>query len=56
MELFRYTFHMKHDGGIVKISTVDTKLTTAMRKVLEAEAAPKRAIIKIIIQEHKTVK
>lgn len=56
MELFRYTFHLKHDDGIVKISTNASNIKAAIHMVLEAEGAPERAIHKIIIQPLKEKK
>lgn len=43
----KYRIILKHDNGRVKITTWATRMTQAVRQVLNAERAPFRAIKQI---------
>lgn len=51
MEMHKYKFTIKHDGGKHVLSTTATDVVAAMKIVMAAERCPERAIINIKIEE-----
>jgi len=47
MRLWRYTFKLRHDNGTVRLSTVARNRATATAIILNAERAPRSAIMSI---------